>query len=150
MRAGDVPGVNDVVNRFVAGLLDEPQALLQRVLTLDRGELDAQSRADVLRLGRELGEPVRPKGCALPRAVVTVWRDLEVPGVERFGGLEQAEPDPLGFLPVGSVVPPVRDPLELEVRDAVVGEHGSDAGQPVRRHGGGQIVREQTEASVAG
>ena len=148
-RAGDVPGVDDDTTRFVSGVVDEPQAVVQRLDVRPGEELDPQPRADVVRLGRELGE-LRGPAPAVPWAVVAVGGDLDVPGAERLRRLEQAVPDPIGLLSPGPVVPPVRDALELEVDDAVVGEHGPDSGQPVFRHGGGQVVGQQAEAPEAG
>ena len=107
-RAGDVPGVDDDTTCFVSGVVDEPQAVVQRLDVRPGEELDPQPRADIVRLRRELGE-LRGPAPAVPRAVVTVGGDLDVPGAERFRRLEQAVPDPIGLLSPGPVVPPVRD-----------------------------------------
>ena len=100
-----------------------------------------------LRLGRESGDLFRPAP-PIPGAVVTVGCDLDVPGAQHFRRLQQAVPDGIGFRVLLTAVPPVRDSLEFKMDDSVVGEHGSDPGQPVLRNGGSEIVGQQPEAPV--
>ena len=101
VRAGDVPGVDDDTTGFVSGVIDELQAVVQRLDVRPGEELDPQPCADILRLGRELGE-LRGPAPAVPGAVVTVGGDLDVPGAERFRRLEQAVPDPIRLLLAGA------------------------------------------------
>ena len=84
----DVPHVDDDAPCVVPGVLDELQAVVQRLDVRPREELDPEPGADVVGLRRELGELRRPV-LAVPRRIVAVGGHLEVPGAERLRRLEK-------------------------------------------------------------
>src|SRR5690242_9164316 len=146
MSTLDVPCVDDDTCSGVSRVLDELQSVAQRLDVRPGEELDSQPRAGVLRLGCEFGELGGPV-LTVPRRVISVGRHLDVPGAQYLRGPEQVMPDAVRLHPLRSVIPPVRNSLELEVRHAVVVEHGPDAAQPVFPLGRRKIRRQQAETA---
>src|SRR3954470_15874586 len=147
--AFDVPDVDDDACRVVPGILDEPQAVVQGLDVRPWEELEPEPRPDAIGLRRELGELRRPV-VGVPWGVVAVGGHLDVSRPERLGGGEECVADPVGLLPPGPVVPPVRDPLELEVHDAVVVEHRPDPREAVFLLGCRKVRRQEPEAGEPG
>src|SRR4051794_31300801 len=147
--AFDVPDVDDHACRVVPGILDEPQAVVQGLDVRPWEELEPEPCPDAIGLRRELGELRRPV-VGVPWGVVAVGGHLDVSRPERLGGGEECVADPVGLLPPGPVVPPVRDPLELEVHDAVVVEHRPDPREAVFLLGCRKVRRQEPEAGEPG
>ena len=145
----DVPDVDDDAAGIVTGVLDQLQPVAQGLDVRPGKELDPEAGPDLVGLARQLGELVCPL-LAVPGASSPSGVDLDVPGTQSACGLEHLGPNPVGCRAPRPIVPPVRNVLQLEVGDSVVGQHSSNAAEAVGRHGGWEIGREQAESPVAG
>src|SRR5215218_3283985 len=144
-----VPDVDDEAAGVVAGVLHEPEAVVDRLDVRPGKELQPDPRPHLPGVLGERGELRRPP-LLIPGFVDDVRRDLDVARIQRLGCGQQLPSDRIGPPPPGPVGPPVGEELQLEMDEAVVGGQRADPRHAVVLLGHQQVDIDQPETTKPG
>src|SRR5215213_1131627 len=139
-----VPHVDDESPGVVAGVLHQPQAVLDCPDVRPGKELQPDPGPGLTGVLGQPGE-LRHPPVVVPGFAADVGRDLDVACAERPGGLQELPANLIGPPPSWPVGPPVGEELQLQVDEVVVVEQRPDPGQAVLPFGHEQVDMEQPD-----